>query len=394
MKELLVSLLCIISLVSCTSRIEPKVNVDLERAQQTLDSLYHNYSVENSNLFRENYPYDGSCDSSGLTSSDDQQEQVYSFSHLWPYSGVFSAISSLYETTRDTKYKKMLDQIIIPGVEEYFDCKRTPYAYSSYLCNISRSDRFYDDNIWLGIDFVDAYRLTEEEKYLQKAEMIWKFIESGMDKQLDGGIYWCEQTKSTKNTCSNAPASVLALKLYIVTKKQSYLNQAISLYGWTKGHLRDKMDNLYYDNIQLNGKIDKTKYAYNSGQMMQAAAMIYKLTKNKMYLKDAQEIAQECYNYFFVDYTPENGRPFKMIKNGDIWFTAVMLRGYFELYDITKDKFYLEAFNKSLDHAWNYARDEKGMFDTDLTGENKDGKKLLLSQAAMVEMYSRLAAIK
>ena len=83
-----------------------------------------------------------------------------------------------------------------------------------------------------------------------------------------------------------------------------------------------------------------------------------------------------------------------MIKQGDVWFTAVMLRGFIELYHIDHNKTYLDSFNKSLDHAGEHARDEKGLFNTDFTGNNRNERKWLLTQAAMVEMYARLAAIQ
>ena len=83
-----------------------------------------------------------------------------------------------------------------------------------------------------------------------------------------------------------------------------------------------------------------------------------------------------------------------MLKQGDIWFTAVMLRGFIELYHIDKNKTYINAFDKSLNHAWMYARDDKGLFNTDLSGKSKDDKKWLLTQAAMIEMYAHLATIQ
>ena len=70
-----------------------------------------------------------------------------------------------------------------------------------------------------------------------------------------------------------------------------------------------------------------------------------------------------------------------------------MLRGFIELYNIDGNKTYLDAFNKSLDYAWNHGRDAHGLFNEDLTGENQDSKKSVLTQGAMVEMYARLAAI-
>lgn len=390
----LLGITCIASLTGCVSSAQVEPNSNLDRARQTLDSLYLNYSVDNSSLLRENYPFDEQHTVTYLA-SEEQANIPNQFSYLWPYSGTFSAVNALFEATHDKKYKKLLDSRVLPGLEEYFDTQRVPNAYSSYIRTAPASDRFYDDNVWLGIDFTDTYQMTQEQKYLDKAQLIWKFIESGTDSILGGGIYWCEQKKESKNTCSNAPGSVLALKLFKATNDSSYFEKGKKLYEWTQRNLQDSTDYLYFDNIRLDGKIGKAKFAYNSGQMMQSAALLYQLTKNPIYLKDAQNIAKECFNYFFTDFTPAtNEEAFRMLKKGDIWFTAVMLRGFIELYQIDKDKTYINAFNKSLSYAWDNARDEKGLFNTDLTGNNKDQKKWLLTQAAMVEMYSRLAMIQ
>lgn len=390
----LLGITCIASLTGCVSSAQVEPNSNLDRARQTLDSLYLNYSVDNSSLLRENYPFDEQHTVTYLA-SEEQANIPNQFSYLWPYSGTFSAVNALFEATHDKKYKKLLDSRVLPGLEEYFDTQRVPNAYSSYIRTAPASDRFYDDNVWLGIDFTDTYQMTQEQKYLDKAQLIWKFIESGTDSILGGGIYWCEQKKESKNTCSNAPGSVLALKLFKATNDSSYFEKGKKLYEWTQRNLQDSTDYLYFDNIRLDGKIGKAKFAYNSGQMMQSAALLYQLTKNPIYLKGAQNIAKECFNYFFTDFTPAtNEEAFRMLKKGDIWFTAVMLRGFIELYRIDKDKTYINAFNKSLSYAWDNARDENGLFNTDLSGKSKDQKKWLLTQAAMVEMYSRLAMIQ
>lgn len=395
MKPLLffLDLLCVASLTGCVSSKQVDANPNLERAQQTLDSLYTHYSVDNTCLLRENHPFDDKHTVTYLA-SEEQANMPNLYSYLWPYSGTFSAVNALFETTQDKKYHQLLDERVLPGLDEYFDTTRTPNAYSSYVKSAPASDRFYDDNVWLGIDFTDTYQLTKDKKYLDKAAMIWNFIESGTDDLLGGGIYWCEQKKESKNTCSNAPGSVFALKLFKATNDSAYFKKGKALYDWTKEHLQDSTDYLYFDNVRLDGKIGKAKFAYNSGQMMQSAALLYQLTNNPVYLEEAQNIAKECYNYFFTDFNTTSGESFKMIKKGDVWFTAVMLRGFIELYHLDKNKTYIDAFDKSLSYAWENARDEKGLFHTDLSGNNKDDKKWLLTQAAIVEMYGRLAAIQ
>ena len=396
-KQVLFSfLMCVLTITGCDTKKQVMVGNELAltRAKQTLDSLYSNYSVPGTQLLRENYPSNIAEYTATYLASEEQKNMPNQYSYLWPYSGTFSAVNALFKATQDTIYQSLLNKKVLVGLEEYFDTQRVPKAYASYINTTPQSDRFYDDNIWLGIDFTDTYLITKEAKYLQKAELIWKFIESGTDNKLGGGIYWCEQKKTSKNTCSNAPGPVFALKLFQATQNKTYLNKGEQLYNWTKAQLQDSTDYLYFDNIALDGKIGKAKFAYNSGQMMQSASLLYQLTEKKEYLTDAQNIAKGCYNYFFMNYTSEYTDTFKMIKKGDVWFTAVMLRGFIELYSIDHNKIYLNSFNKSLDYAWEHARDEKGLFNTDFTGDSQDNRKWLLTQAAMVEMYARLSAIK
>ena len=54
----LLGITCIASLTGCVSSAQVEPNSNLDRARQTLDSLYLNYSVDNSSLLRENYPFD------------------------------------------------------------------------------------------------------------------------------------------------------------------------------------------------------------------------------------------------------------------------------------------------------------------------------------------------
>lgn len=387
---------CVMVMTACNTQkqVSSSSELALERATQTLDSLYAHYSAPGTCLLRENYPSDAGTYSATYLASEEQQNIPNQYSYLWPYSGTFSAVNALFAATGTSSCQTLLDNRVLPGLEEYFDNRRSPEAYASYIRTASLSDRFYDDNIWLGIDFTDIYLMTKEDKYIEQACLIWKFIESGTDDQLGGGIYWCEQKKKSKNTCSNAPGSVFALKLFQATGDSSYLEKGQKLYEWTKAQLQDSTDYLYFDNISLDGKIGKAKFAYNSGQMMQSAVLLHQLTGRKEYLTDAQNIAEACHNYFFIDYTPAQGQPFKLLKKGDVWFTAVMLRGFIELYQADGNKTYLDSFGKSLDHAWEHARDENGLFNTDFSGKSRDDRKWLLTQAAMVEMYARMATVQ
>jgi len=231
-------LLCTISLNSATLNKEKHRNHNFDRAAITLESMYNNYQINNSCLLRETYPIDINY-SADYLASEESNNTPNKYSYLWPYSGTFTAVNTIFEASDFSQvYKKTLEKRVLPGLEKYLDTKRNPTAYSSYITSDSKSDRFYDDNIWIGIDFLDVYFLTHENKYLSKAKMIWNFIQSGTDEKLGGGIYWCEQKKESKNTCSNAPGAVYALKLFQATNDSTFLMQGEKLYEWTKRSAR------------------------------------------------------------------------------------------------------------------------------------------------------------
>ncbi len=371
-----------------TTHAQVKKDQFSERAQKTLDVVYNKYGGAENKLLIEKYPFDENFKADYLNNNE-QAGQQKKYAYLWPFSGSFSAVNALMELSKDkADHQKVLDQKVLVGLREYRDEQRVPVGYASYINSAPASDRFYDDNIWLGIDFTDSYIQTKKADYLKNAKEIWAFVKSGEDNKLGGGIYWCEQKKESKNACSNAPAAVFALKLFEATKEKNYLNEGRRLYEWTKASLQDPDDKLYWDNIHLNGKVDKAKYSYNSGQMLQAAALLYKLTKEKKYLMDAQQLAEACLSYFFQT---RDGIDFPILKNSNVWFHAVMMRGYISLFEQDGNRKYMDIFAKNLDLAWHKMRDQDGLFDADWTLEKPKKSKWLLDQCAFVEMYGRLA---
>lgn len=391
MKHISFAFLFVLLITGCSAARKAELS-NIAKAQTTLDSVYRHYSVQNTTLLRETFPFNSDYAATYLDNQDQAKPNPYSF--LWPYSGSLSAVSAIMMHKKTKGVESYLTAKVLPGLAHYFDTTRSPFAYASYINDAPPSDRFYDDNVWLGIDFTELYLHTSKAEYLEKAKLIWKFIESGTDEKLGGGIYWCEQSKKSKNTCSNAPGAVYALKLFEATKDSSYFKQGKALYEWTKNTLQDKNDYLYFDNIGLNGRIQKRKYAYNSGQMIQAAALLYKITRKKEYLVDAQNIAQSAHNYFFEDFSTADGTKMKILKKGDIWFTAIMFRGFVELYHLDKNKTYLQDFDKNLNFAWKNMREQNGLFNSDWSGQTKDKSKWLLTQFAMAEMYARMPELK
>ena len=157
----------------------------------------------------------------------------------------------------------------------------------SVLPEQQRADRYYDDNVWIVLALIETLEATRDEKYLERAEATMRFVLSGEDDELGGGIYWRERRRNSKNTCSNAPAIVAALRLYQKTTNPQHLATAERLYDWTCSHLQDEEDGLFWDNLRLSGRLDRRKYSYNSALMIRANCLFFEVTKDPKYLAEA-----------------------------------------------------------------------------------------------------------
>jgi rhamnogalacturonyl hydrolase YesR len=155
------------------------------------------------------------------------------------------------------------------------------------------SDRYYDDNAWISMSLLEAYRLTKDPRDLQLAREAYEFALSGEDaSNLGGGIYWHEDQTKSKNACSSGPVMVAAMMFYQQTGDKKFLETAKRLYDWTRKTLQDPEDGLVYDHISVpDGKVNRGKLTYNAGTLIRGAAMLYRATKDRAYLDEARRVA-------------------------------------------------------------------------------------------------------
>src|SRR5690606_40663265 len=71
-------------------------------------------------------------------------------------------------------------------------------------------ENVYDDQMWLIREFLEAYKVTGNELFLEKAEYLTAYVLDGWDCTIDengnevGGISW-GPGYVTKHACSNGP---------------------------------------------------------------------------------------------------------------------------------------------------------------------------------------------
>jgi hypothetical protein len=306
-------------------------------------------------------------------------------SELWPYSGVVSAYNALAaHPLFGSRFQEPLRRVLA-GLEAYYDVT----AYDSYILAEGGAQKYFDDNEWLGIEFIRAYRTLKDATLLQKAVAMFSYAVSGWSEAMGGGIYWRENDPDTKNTCSNGPAAVLGLLLYEETHDPVYLDWVIKILDWVE-QLRSPLLGVYLDAIKLDGAIDERTFTYNSGTPLHANALLFKITGNVQYLQKATDLAEASYLHFGHIQPSFNQR----ILPNTPWFNAVLFRGYLEFFkvDPAHNPIYLHFFKSNLDYAWNHARAADQTFSPDWSGQTDLDNPIrwLLDQAAMVELFALL----
>ncbi|GEO02712.1 alpha-1,6-mannanase [Adhaeribacter aerolatus] len=305
--------------------------------------------------------------------TNDKSKNDNPYSYLWPLCGLIQAANEMERLEPAKKYMEP----VMKAIQQYYNTTPPAPGYQAVIAKAKVDTRYIDDNQWIGIAYMDAYARTKDKKYLDLAGEIYRFMMTGYDSASGGGLYWRENDKTTKNTCSNGPGIILALQLYQATKQKRYLETAQELYAWTNKYLLAP-EGVYYDAVKLPSlKIDSATYTYNTGTMLQSNVMLYTLTKNKKYLQEAQRIAQAAEKHFYR----KNKLP------DHYWFNAVFLRGYLALYEVDKNKKRLQFIIDDAERVWQQERDSKNLL-------GKKREKTLIDQAGMLEIYARLANVK
>lgn len=268
-----------------------------------------------------------------------------------------SATAAIYAA--DPDFAPVVTSKVLPVIDKYLYSKRSPSAYSPRINSVEAPDRLYDENIRIGMDLTDLYMLTRDRKYLDKAEMIWRFVSQGID--LRGGMYPSEYARKSQDALINAYMAVFGAKLYLATDNQDYLDIAKGVYLWA-----------------TENPSDSFLLAGGNGLMMQAGALLFRITERMPYLEDARERAEYCNDNFFKPATDASGKEFRMIPdNMDPWQQTLMVRGLIELFNTDGEPEYLNNLRKTLEHNWT-------------NGIKPAGRA---QQTAIAEIHARLGAL-
>jgi hypothetical protein len=284
----------------------------------------------------------------GLYSDEPNGKQPAS---AWACGVMFSALAAA--TRHDPEHYQPVLRKFFEAFDAYWDRKQTLGGYEPLPGGGNGNDKYYDDNEWLAIAFLEAYAVTGESIYSRRAEATVKFVLSGWDETyLQGGIWWHETHEKKvrcKNTCANAPAAVACLRLARIsqpTEARDLIAMARKIVDWTVTNLQ-LPNGLFADTKNIEGDgMNKASLTYNSALMVRAFLGLYQVGGNPVDLQNAQRVATAA-NALLDQKTG-------VFRDHKKW-GHLMVEADLALYRTTKEPYLLERARRNADayyEAW------------------------------------------
>ncbi len=262
---------------------------------------------------------------------------------LWAVGSFLEAVTSVHALyPEDEEIKAVYTGLLNRGLAQYKVLYRDngyngaavngvrPYYYNASAGN--QGDYYYDDDLWIAIQLMEAYELLDETKYLNQAQEILEFIWLGWglnsnESLGNGGIPWKVGTGPL--TCSNGPAAYAFVRFSMLTEdealKAEYLTRSKTVYDWVNQYLR-AADYLYID-----GPGNNWSGAYNNGLMIAAGSLLYQVTGEKDYLTNANRTVTRTY----TNNLEKKDDRYKFKNDLDNpWMSAWLVKAYVEYYKV------------------------------------------------------------
>ena len=165
----------------------------------------------------------------------------------WPFSQVMHAYALSDPVSGPARF---------PGLARGLRGYRDPQG--GYRESVGRGKRYYDDNAWLGLAFLQRNAFTGGGQSRLRALEISEFVQTGFDPQT-GGIRW-DEDGPTLNACSTGAGSLLHARLGGGIKASLEFLSGLR-----------NSDGLVRDHVRADGSIEPSIYSYNQGLLIMAA---------------------------------------------------------------------------------------------------------------------------
>jgi len=242
----------------------PMMNIWYTRCDMAQESLYNNFWNPNRQIMNQGVP------------ADNQHNRLPIY---WWHAHVIDVLVDALNRGKDKAYKQRL-----------WDMFNAVRVYNGNTLH----HNFYDDMEWMALALLRAWDSTGNHEYRQGALALWEDIKTAWNPYCGGGMAWKKDQLDYKNTPANAPAAILACRLYQRFNNNDDLIWSKRIYEWNRVNLVDPESGFVWDgmNRRGDGRIDKDwRFTYCQGIFIGAAVELYRTTHEQHYLDAAVKTA-------------------------------------------------------------------------------------------------------
>ncbi len=221
------------------------------------------------------------------------------------------------------------------------------------------AEAWFDDNGWLGVAFVQAYRATGESRYLRDAQRAFDFAATqGWDAAGGGGMWWNTDHPYHAGEAL-ASNSLLGMLLYGIDHDSYQLDEVRMFIDWGNSH------DIGFHGLYLSGGPGSTVIDYVEAPLIYAQYLLCKATGQDGYCTHSEDQARSMTEIYGVEY---NFAPL---------YDSIFMEWMMAYGKAVGDNHWLEVAQANADQAARHAVDSRGLWlDSWWGGPIKDSQTL------------------
>lgn len=285
----------------------------------------------------------------------------------------FDETRGLYKTTgwwnSANATTVLVDYSRISGSRQYF-----PTLAETFVAAQNTSpgflNKYYDDEGWWALAWIDAFDLTQNKVYLAMGESIFKDMTAAWDDTCGGGIWW-NRDRKYKNAIANE--LFLSVAAHLANRdsnnRASYLEWANREWTWFAQSGMINSRNLVNDGLRIgapDGSATKgctnngrNTWSYNQGVVLGGVAELAKLNPDPSLRQTADNIASAA----ITSLADANGilhdscEPAKCGADAS-QFKGIFVRNLVDLYNASPRADYKSFIEKNANAIWTNSRSD------------------------------------
>ena len=199
----------------------------------------------------------------------------------WQQAHAMDVLVYAYERIKDSDPEKAAKY------KNYMELWYANHANNWYVADYDPTgffNEFTDDMCWICLTLLHIADALDDEQYALTAKTVFDDYVVPRGWTDDAG-FWGLPWKldfMDRNACTNAPACVVASKLYLRFGDETYKQTAIDIY--------DYMHNVMVTELNNDGRVEDPPLTYTQGTFAEACRLLYHLTGESQYLNTAVKV--------------------------------------------------------------------------------------------------------